>query len=83
MTCFSLLLCICKTSYPDFQPIIHTISPTFSVETEQSYTQRYYMPAKNDVEQVISDIHGPHFNYIDEVIEDLERAKGNGYSCHT
>lgn len=50
-------------------------SQGFSIETEQTYQQRYYIPANNDVEHVISDIYNGHFNYIDEVIEDLERAK--------
>ena len=50
-------------------------SQGFSTETEETYTQRYYTPANDDVEKVISHIYGPHFSYIDEVIEDLERAK--------
>lgn len=50
-------------------------SQGFSIETEQTYQQRYYTPANNDVEHVISDIYSGHFNYIDEVIEDLERAR--------
>ena len=50
-------------------------SQGFSTETEQSYTQRYYNPAKNDVDQVVSHIYGHHFDFIDEVVEYLERAK--------
>lgn len=50
-------------------------SQGFSTETEETYTQRYYTPANNDVEEVVSDIYGPHFTYIDGVIEDLERAR--------
>lgn len=50
-------------------------SQGFSIETEQTYRQRYYSPANNDVEQVIRNIHGRHFEYIDGVIEDLEKAK--------
>lgn len=50
-------------------------SQGFSIETEQSYTKRYYTPANEDVEQVVSDIYGPHFHYLDDVIKDLKRAK--------
>lgn len=50
-------------------------SQGLSIETEQTYQTRYYAPANSDVERVISDIYGRHFNYIDEVIEDLECAK--------
>ena len=46
----------------------------FSIETEEQYQQRYYNPAKNDVEQVINDIQVHHFRYLDEVIEDLKAA---------
>ena len=50
-------------------------SQGFSIETEQTYQTRYYTTANSDVEKVVSDIYGRHFAYIDEVIEDLERAK--------
>lgn len=50
-------------------------SQGFSIETEQTYQTRYYNPANSDVERVVSDIYSRHFTYIDEVIEDLERAK--------
>ena len=50
-------------------------SQGFSVETEQTYQQRYYTPANNDVEEVVSDINGRHFQYIDEVIKHLDRAR--------
>lgn len=50
-------------------------SQGFSIETEQTYQTRYYEPANSDVERVVSNIYGRHFTYIDEVIEDLERAK--------
>lgn len=45
-----------------------------SIETEQVYQQRYYVPANQNVEQVISDIYSRHFSYLDGVIEDLEKA---------
>ena len=51
-------------------------SQGFSVETEETYRKNYYTPANNDVEQVISDINQKHFDYIDRVIERLERAAG-------
>lgn len=44
-------------------------------ETEESYTQRYYNPAKNNIEEVINSIYTRHYSYIDDVISDLERAK--------
>lgn len=47
----------------------------FSVETEKSYTQRYYTPARDNVEQVVADIGTRHFAYLDSVIEDLEHAR--------
>lgn len=50
-------------------------SQGFSIETEQTYQTRYYEPANSDVERVVTNIYGRHFTYIDEVIEDLERAK--------
>ena len=50
-------------------------SQGFSTETEETYQRGYYTPANEDVEQVISDIYTKHFDYIDRVIERLERAR--------
>ncbi len=44
-------------------------------ETEESYQQRYYGPANNDVEKVIGHIRGPHFQYLDGVLNYLEKAR--------
>lgn len=45
-----------------------------SIETEERYQKAYYTPAKDDVDQVVSDIYQFHFDYIDRIIERLERA---------
>lgn len=50
-------------------------SQGFSTETEETYQRGYYTPANDDVEHVISDIYTQHFDYIDRVIERLERAR--------
>lgn len=50
-------------------------STGFSVETEETYRHNYYRPACDTVEDVINNIHTRHFDYIDRVIENLERAK--------
>lgn len=50
----------------------------FSVETSETYIQRYYTPAKSDVETVVSDIRKRHIDYINRVIERLERAASKG-----
>ena len=46
----------------------------FSVETEETYQQGYYIPANSKVEEVVGDIRQYHFDYIDRVIEQLEKA---------
>ena len=66
---------MCKEMEKMRNQIVFLRNQGFSTETEESYTQRYYTPANDEVEQVVSDIYGPHFTYIDGVIEDLERAK--------
>lgn len=50
-------------------------SQGFSTETEETYQRGYYTPANDEVEHVISDIYTQHFDYIDRVIERLERAR--------
>lgn len=69
----------CKLMRQEMQTLYNDMkflrSQGLSVETEESYNNRYYNPANDDVEQVVSDIYGPHFNYLDEVIEKLERAR--------
>lgn len=50
-------------------------SQGFSTETEGTYQRGYYTPANDEVEHVISDIYTQHFDYIDRVIERLERAR--------
>lgn len=47
----------------------------FPIEKEEQYQRGYYTPANNEVEHVISDIYTKHFDYIDRVIERLERAR--------
>ena len=46
-----------------------------SVETEETYQEGYYAPANERVEEVVNEIRQQHFDYIDRVIERLERAK--------
>lgn len=43
-------------------------------ETEQQYRQEYYASAQKEVDQVIGDIYNLHFDYLDRVIEKLQRA---------
>lgn len=64
-----------RDSMDSFQSDIKYLrSNGFSTEKEEKYQQEYYTPANNDVNQVISDIYGPHLHYLDEVIENLKRA---------
>lgn len=46
----------------------------FSVETEQTYQRDYYAPAKDDVDQVVSDIYHYHIDYLDRVINRLREV---------
>ena len=55
--------------------IVFLRSQGFSIETEQSYRQGYYTPAKSDVERVIKDIHTRNIPYIEDVISDLDEAQ--------
>ena len=50
-------------------------SQGFSTETEETYQRGYYTPANNQVEEVVGDVRGAHYDYIDRVIERLERAR--------
>ena len=58
----------------DFQNDIKFLSQGFTTEKEEQYQKGYYIPANDKVEQVISDIRQYHFDYIDRVIERLQRA---------
>lgn len=49
-------------------------SQGLSTETEERYQKGYYTPANEEVDRVISDIQRQHFDYIDRVIERLQRA---------
>ncbi len=55
--------------------IIFLRSQGFSTETEETYQKGYYAPANDMVEEVVGDVRVKHFDYIDRVIERLERAK--------
>ena len=46
----------------------------FPIEKENDYKKGYYDPAKNDVDHVIDNVYRKHFDYIDRVIDYLERA---------
>lgn len=49
-------------------------SQGLSTEKEEQYQKGYYLPANDEVEHVISDIQHKHFDYIDRVIERLQKA---------
>ena len=46
-----------------------------SIETEESYRKRYYNPANENVQEVINDVYGKHFDYINDIVEELKRAE--------
>jgi hypothetical protein len=47
----------------------------FPTEIADRYEQRHYAPARTTIEQMSQRIYTLHYNYIDGVIEDLERAR--------
>ena len=66
---------IMRNVMDDFQNDIKYLrSQGFSTEKEEQYQRGYYTPANDKVEHVISDIYTQHFDYIDRVIDRLQRA---------
>lgn len=66
---------IMRNVMDDFQKDIKFLrSQGFTTEKEEQYQKGYYIPANDKVEHVISDIQQFHFDYIDRVIERLQRA---------
>ena len=50
------------------------VSQGLSKENGETYQKEYYSQANNDVERVVNNIRQQHFDYIDRVINHLERA---------
>lgn len=46
----------------------------FSKETAQTYRQKYYQKAKEEVDTFVSHVQQNHFDYIDRVMEYLNGA---------
>lgn len=55
------------------EQIINLKKQGLSIETADTYLQRYYTPADSSIEQIVNDIRSRHIEYINRVIELLEK----------
>ena len=55
------------------EQIINLKKQGLSIETADTYLQCYYTPADSSIEQIVNDIRSRHIEYINRVIELLEK----------